>query len=444
MTATAVFDVPAGAGRRRSLRNATVGNVLEWYDWNVYAIFAPFFAPQIFDSHDPASALLQSLVVFAVGFLTRPLGGLLLGRWGDRFGRRRALTLSMVLMAAGSLLIALCPTYRSAGWLAPLAILVARLAQGLSAGGEFAASSAYVVEIAPPGRKGLYSSVIYVSNALGNLIAALLGTVLTMLLDHDQMTAWGWRVPFLLGAGLAWYAFVLRRNMTESHVVGETAPDRTRAGGQTERVASGEAADGPWKGPWKGPRTGVGAMLRVVGYTLAGTIIYYTWVVFLPSYAAADGHITADSALVAITVAQLLFIVVLPLAGVLADRVGTKPLLVVFAAGFAVLTVPLLAVASRSFTWLMATECAGLILFCCYGSVAPQIMAEQFPAGTRATGIGFPYGLTVSVFGGTAPYLAAAAGHAGHAVLYSVYVALASAVSLCFFARMRAGRPEVS
>lgn len=432
MTPTAVLDIPAAVGRRRSLRNATAGNVLEWYDWNVYAIFAPFFAPQIFDSHDPASALLQSLVVFAVGFLTRPLGGLLIGRWGDRFGRRRALTLSMLLMAAGSLLIALCPTYRTAGWLAPLTILVARLAQGLSAGGEFAASSAYVVEIAPPGRKGLYSSAIYVSNALGNLIAALLGTVLTMLLDDDQMTAWGWRVPFLLGTGLAWYAFVLRRRMIETHLVTETTsddpPDDSRGSESPERSRRSAAAGGIWSRP--------GAMLRVVGYTLAGTIVYYTWVVFLPSYATADGHVTPSSALVATTAAQLLFIVVLPLAGMLADRVGTKPLLMVFAVGFALLTVPLLAVASRSFTWLVAIECVGLVLFCGYGAIAPQIMAEQFPAGARATGIGVPYGLTVSVFGGTAPYLAAAASHSGHAVLYAGYVALASVVSLGFFARM--------
>ncbi|WNM29982.1 MFS transporter [Streptomyces sp. Li-HN-5-11] len=404
---------PTAPRSRRSLRKATVGNVLEWYDWNVYAIFAPFFAPELFDAHDTGGALLQSLMVFAVGFLTRPVGGLLLGRWGDRHGRRAALTLSMVLMASGSLLIAVCPTHAAIGWPAPLLVLVARLAQGLSAGGEFGASSAYVVEIAPAGRKGLYSSVIYVSNAVGNLLAALLGVILTASLTTEQMHTWGWRVPFLLGAGLAGYAYVLRRSMDESHRPGRPEAER-------DRVARRPAA-----------------LLRIIGYTLAGTVVYYTWVVFLPSYASADGHVPEDSALVATTVAQLLFVVALPLAGALADRVGARRLLLGFSGAFALLTVPLLALAPRSFAWLVLVQCVGMVIFSGYGATAPLVMAEQFPAHLRATGIGLPYGLTVSVFGGTAPYLAAAADHTGNAVAYSGYVAVVSVISFAFFAGLR-------
>ncbi|WP_051940422.1 MFS transporter [Phaeacidiphilus oryzae] len=427
MTATATPALPAATPSPRSLWNATVGNVLEWYDWNVYAIFTPFFAPQLFDSRDPAGALLQSLMVFAVGFLTRPLGGLLLGRWGDRFGRRSALTLSMVFMAAGSLLIAVCPTHSAAGWAAPLTVLLARLCQGLSAGGEFAASSAYVVEVAPAGRRGLYSSAIYVSNAVGNLLAALLGVVLTRSLASAQMDSWGWRIPFLLGAGLAGYAFVLRRNLAEPrHSPDDPAEDGRRAGDTA--AARGARGGAPWRRP--------AALLRVVGFTLAGTIVYYTWVVFLPSYATADGAVTASSALLATTIAQLVFIAALPLTGLLADRVGARPLLLGFSAVFALLTVPLLALAPRSLGWLIGIECLGLLVYCGYGAVAPLVMAEQFPPHSRVTGIGLPYGLTVSVFGGTAPYLAAAAGHAGHAVLYSAYVALASVAGLGFFLRL--------
>lgn len=270
------------------------------------------------------------------------------------------------------------------------------------------------------------------SNALGNLLAAGLGTVLTTVLTRDHMTSWGWRIPFLLGTGLACYAYVLRRRMTETHPA--RAP--RRRDGRVDAPADGRS----W---WKSARDTrlrhPGALVRVVGYTLAGTIVYYTWVVFLPSYAAADGNLTASAALLATTLAQLLFVIALPLAGLLADRVGTKPLLIVFAASFAVLTVPLQALAPRSFGWLLGIECLGLILFCGYGATAPLVMAEQFSADARATGIGVPYGLTVSLFGGTAPYLAAAAGHSGHSSLYASYVALACVVSLGFFVRL-AGR----
>ena len=420
MSATAVPGTTSTTRHRsrRSLRQATIGNVLEWYDWNTYAIFAPYFAPQVFDAEDSAGAVIQSLMVFAVGFLTRPVGGLLLGRWADRHGRRSALTLSMVLMAVGSLLIAVCPTHHVAGLLAALTILLARLAQGLSAGGEFATAAAYVVEIAPRHRRGLYSSVIYIGNATGNLLAALLGVTLNACLSEEQMHTWGWRVPFLVGALLAVYAYVLRRTMTETQHTGEAT--KARRGGMRSLLREQPVM-----------------LLRIVGYTVAATVVFYTWTAFLPSYAPADGRVSETDALVATTVSQLLFIAVLPLVGTLADRVGTRPLLVTFAVAFAVLTPVLLHLAPRSFTTLVLVQSVGLVIFSGYGAIAPLVMSELFASHQRVTGIGFPYGLTVSLFGGTAPYLAAAATHAGNTLAYSGYVTILALISLLFFARHR-------
>lgn len=420
MPATAVPGTTSTSRHRsrRSLRQATIGNVLEWYDWNTYAIFAPYFSPKIFDAEDSVGALIQSLMVFAVGFLTRPVGGLLLGRWADRYGRRSALTLSMALMAVGSLLIAVCPTHHVAGPLAALTVLLARLAQGLSTGGEFAAASAYVVEIAPRHRRGLYSCVIYVGNASGNLLAALLGVTLNACLREEQMHTWGWRVPFLVGALLAVYAYVLRRSMAETQRTDDAAKARR---GTTRSLV----------------RDHPGMLLRIVGYTVAATVVFYTWTAFLPSYAAADGRVSESAALVATTVAQLLFIAVLPLVGTLADRVGTRPLLLVFSGAFAVLTPVLLHLAPRSFTMLVLVQSVGLVLFSGYGAIAPLVMSELFASHQRVTGIGLPYGLTVSLFGGTAPYLAAAASHAGNTLAYSGYVTVLALVSLLFFARHR-------
>ena len=398
-----------------------LGNTLEWYDWQAYTVFATFFADQLFAKGSSASSLLATLAIFAVGFFFRPLGGLLIAGFTDRFGRRGGLVLSVLLMAAGSLLIAVIPTYSQIGPLSPSLLLVARVLQGLSTGGEFAASASYLSEIAAPDRRGFVSSFFYVSNVLGTLLATVLGAVLIAILSPAQLREWGWRLPFLLGALLALVALYLRAKLVESEAF--TA--------QQER---------PERPTMRALREHPGAVGRVVGFTVGGTVAYYTFAVYLPSYAEHAHRVSTPSALWASIAAELVLIAILPLFGALSDRIGRRPLLIGFGVGFVLLSVPLFALLSSSGWSLFASMTIGLVLFAGYGAVAPVAMAEQFPTAVRTAGIGLPYALTVAVFGGTAPYLVTALTQHGHGWIFPWYLALTCLISLIVYLRSKESR----
>ncbi|MCH0539319.1 MFS transporter [Streptomyces sp. MUM 203J] len=414
---------------RRNLAAATSGHALEWYDWNVYAMMAPFFSTAFFVAGDGTSALLSSLAVFAVGFVARPVGGLVFGVLSDRLGRRTAMLWSVALMAGGSLLIAVTPAYGTIGVLAPVLLVLARLAQGLSAGGEFAASAAYLVEAAPPRRKGFYSSFLYTGNAVGTLIAAAVGALLAFTLGPGLMASWGWRVPFLIGGVAAVSVGFLRRGMDETlhRPDAGTGPASTAAAPGIRHLA-----------PLKQHR---GAVFTLCGLTAGATVVYYTWVVALPAQAIQSGRLGPAQTLLAAAVAQVVLLLALPFVGMLADRVGTRPLLLVFTAGFTVLGVPLYALAQTSLTGLFVSEAVGLILFSGYGATAAAVMAGLFPAGARGTGIGLPYAATVAAFGGTAPYAGVWLADSGLDNAFAGYVSVLCAVAfvITFF---RIGRPS--
>lgn len=405
------------ARRRRGLVAASIGNGLEWYDWNAYAVFAVFFAPQFFPEGSEATALLSTLAIFAVGFFFRPLGGALLSAFTDRHGRRAGLMLSVLLMAGGSLLIAVAPTYEQVGLLAPVLLLLARIAQGLSTGGEFAASATYLAELAPPGRRGFYSSFLYLSNVLGTITATLVAALLTSLLGTEAVAEWAWRVPFVLGALLGVYGMYLRRALdeTEAYLAGA----ERRVPRPTLEVLR---------------RHPLGA-LRVVGFTVGATVAYYTFVVHLPTYAQQEHGVPTTSAQWASIAAQLVLVVALPVMGVVSDRIGRRPLLVVFAAGYVLLSVPLFALLGSSAWSLFAVMSVGLVLFSCYGAVAPTAMAELFPTEVRTAGIGLPYALTVALFGGTAPYVVQWLSGAGRGDWFPWYLALLCLISLLVYLR---------
>ncbi|MGG2460257.1 MFS transporter [Streptomyces sp. RGM 3693] len=407
----------------RQLAAASVGNAVEWYDWYAYSFLAVYFADQVFPKGAGNSLvpLLSTFAVFAVGFFMRPVGGLLLGAVADRRGRRAALTLTILLMGGGSLLVALTPTYAATGVLAPIMLVIARLVQGLSVGGEFAASTTFLVESAGPGRRGLFSSFQYVSTTLGQLLASGTGALLAGLLTEHQMGQWGWRIAFLVGALLSLLGLWIRRGAQE------TLP-RARAG-EDPLAAQRAARPGLFEGLRRYPRQS----LLICGITAGGTIAYYTWTTYLPTYAQVNAGFDKGDALLVGTLSLVFFALLQPLGGMLSDRIGRKPLLLTFALGFAVLAVPLLHLVTDAFFSLLLVQCAGMVLLTGYTSVAAAVNAEVFPARVRAAGIGFPYSLTVALFGGTAPYVGTWFKQAGHPDLFPWYVAVVCLVSFLVY-----------
>ncbi|WP_432095598.1 MFS transporter [Streptomyces sp. bgisy100] len=407
-------DAPATGSRGSAVRQlaaASVGNAVEWYDWYAYSFLAVYFADQVFPpgSGNSLVPLLSTFAVFAVGFFMRPVGGLLMGAVADRHGRRAALTVTILLMGGGSLLVALTPDYASAGLLAPVVLVAARLLQGLSVGGEFAASTTFLVESAGPGRRGLFSSFQYVSTTVGQLVASGVAALLAHQLTDDQMAAWGWRVPFALGAVISLVGFWIRRGAQETR--------------------SAEQRSAPRPGLFEALRHHPRASLLICGITTGGTIAYYTWTTYLPTYATVNAGFDKGDALLVGTLSLAFFALLQPLGGLLSDRIGRKPLLLGFSLGFALLAVPLLRLVTDAFVSLLLVQCAGMVLLTGYTSVAAAVNAEIFPARVRAAGIGFPYSLTVALFGGTAPYVGTWFAQAGHPDWFPWYVAVLCLVS---------------
>lgn len=416
--------------RVRQLAAASIGNAVEWYDWYAYSFLAVYFAEQVFPKGAGNSLvpLLSTFAVFAVGFFMRPVGGLLMGAIADRRGRRTALTLTILLMGGGSLLVALTPTYAATGVLAPLVLVLARLIQGLSVGGEFAASTTFLVESAGPGRRGLFSSFQYVSTTAGQLLASATAALLAALLTEQQMGQWGWRVAFLFGALLSLLGLWIRRGAQETH------PQALDAGTPyTQRPAD---RPGLFEALRRHPRQS----LLICGITAGGTIAYYTWTTYLPTYAQVNAGFDKGEALTVGTLSLVFFALLQPLGGLLSDRIGRKPLLLGFSLGFAVLAVPLLHLVTDSFVSLLLVQCAGMVLLTGYTAVAAAVNAEVFPARVRAAGIGFPYSLTVALFGGTAPYVGTWFKQAGHGDLFPWYVAALCLVSFLVYLTL----PETS
>lgn len=408
--------------QRKAIVAGGIGNTVEWVDWAVYGTFSSVFAGQFFPPGNETAALLATLAVFAVAFVMRPIGGALLGAYADRHGRKSGLTLTIAMMAGASLLIAICPPYSTIGVLAPLVLLVARLVQGLSGGGEFGSSSAFLVEYAAAGRRAFAGSWQQVSVGAGALIASLLGTVLTSTLDSAALHAWGWRVAFAVGGLLGLVGLWLRRAVEETDAFEQV---RSREGERERRhplVAM--LRDHP------------GAALRVVGVTIAGTLIYYVWVTYMPTYARLATGIPLKTALLANTLAMVVFLVLLPFGGLLSDRIGRKPTMTAFAVGFMLLAWPAFHFLAASFWSVFAIELAGLVLLVGYSANCAAIMAEQFPAEVRTTGIGLPYALAVALFGGTAPYITTwmNSHHLGNMVW--LYVAAGALVGVLVYATM--------
>ncbi|MFI7014604.1 MFS transporter [Streptomyces sp. NPDC050164] len=402
----------------RQLLAASVGNAVEWYDWYAYTFLATYIAAQVFPKSADNSLvpLLSTFAVFAVGFFMRPVGGLLMGAVADRHGRRAALTVTILLMGGSSLLVGLTPTYAAVGVLAPVILVLARLLQGLSVGGEFAASTTFLVESAGPGRRGLFSSFQYVSTTVGQLVASGIATLLVDTLSDGQMNGWGWRVPFVLGAVLSLVGFWIRQGAQETR--------------------STEQQNAPRPGLFEALRRHPRESLLIGGITAGGTIAYYTWTSYLPTYAELNTGLEKSDTLLVSTISLAFFALLQPLGGLLSDRFGRRPLLLFFGLGFALLTVPLLHALRDSFAVLLLVSCAGMVLLTGFTSISAAVNAEIFPPRVRAAGIGFPYSLTVALFGGTAPYVGTLFKEMGHAGLFPWYVAVLCLLSSLVYLRL--------
>ncbi|HEX8780438.1 MAG TPA: MFS transporter, partial [Nocardioides sp.] len=405
--------------RRRTIFGIGAGNAMEWFDWNIYATFAVFFAGQFFDNENEVSALLSTLAVFAVGFAARPLGGLFFGWLADQHGRKASMAATVALAAGGSLVIGLAPTYTQIGVWASVILLVARLGQGLAHGGELPSAQTYVSEVAPVERRGLWASLIYFSGTVGVLAGTLIGAVLTGVLTEDQMYAYGWRIPFVLGGVFGLYSLVMRLRMNESEVFCDQEAHDEAAPEQESR----------WSIIKKHPKL----LFQVIGMVVGGTVAYYVWAVAAPAYAISVRGIDPEGALWAGVGANLVFLAALPLAGRLSDKVGRKPMMLTMLVGLAVLTFPLNAMVGSSPWSLFAAMTIALIFMACFVSIAPAAWAEIFPTRIRTVGLGVPYSIAVAAFGGTAPYLQtwfAGQGNPNGFLWYSVALLVISALTV--------------
>lgn len=408
--------------RLQALFSGSIGNLVEWYDWYAYSAFALYFAPVFFPKGNATVQLLNTAAIFAVGFLMRPIGGWLFGTIADRQGRKTAMTLSVLLMSLGSLMIAITPSYKSIGVAAPVMLLFARLLQGLSVGGEYGTSATYLSEVATAKRRGFYSSFQYVTLIGGQLIALGIQVLLQrVFLTKDQLESWGWRIPFVIGALLAFVAFYLRIHMAESQVFKQETKKAER--GSLKILMQ------------QHPR----AVLTVVGLTLGGTLAFYTYTTYMQKFLVNTVHLTKDRSTIITFWLMLIYACMQPLFGALSDKIGRKPLLIGFGICGSLLTVPILTTLSHATSeWQAFFLILGaLIIVSGYTSINAVVKAEMFPAEIRALGVGLPYAITVAIFGGTAEYIALYCKDAGHESWFYWYITICIFISLIVYVAVR-------
>jgi MHS family alpha-ketoglutarate permease-like MFS transporter len=416
------LDVADVRRRLKAIFIGSVGNLIEWYDFYAYAAFALYFAGSFFPGNDPVVQQLNAAILFAFGFIVRPIGGWLFGHLADHSGRRNALMLSVLLMCFGSLMIAVTPTYASIGVAAPALLGLARMIQGLSLGGEYGTSATYLTEVADEKHRGFYSSFQYVTLIGGQLCAILVLLLLQeVFLTADQLKAWGWRIPFVVGALLALIALVMRRNLHET--------DDFVASKTVKRKESSVRA------LLKYPRE----ILVVVGLTMGGTTAFYTYTTYMQKFLKLSVGLS-DRQTTLVTGSSLVFALILqPIYGALSDRIGRKPLLIWFGVTGTFGTVPLLYLlqSTKSSVVAFLLISTAWLIVAGYTSINAVVKAELFPTMVRATGVGLPYAITVSMFGGTAESIALWFKSIGHEAWFSYYLTAMIATSLVVYVTMR-------
>ncbi len=412
--------------RIRSIMGGAAGNLVEWFDWYVYSAFSLYFAPVFFPGGDPAAQFIKTSGIFWAGFLMRPVGGWLLGRVADRHGRRTALALSVGLMGGGSLLLAVTPGFATIGVAAPAMLLLARLIQGLSLGGEYGAAASYLAEVAEPERRGFWSSFQYVTLYGGQLLAlALLLLMQAGGANEAALDGWGWRVAFLVSALLALVVFWIRRGIVETL---DTSAAR-KAGSVGELLRDHRRS-----------------VAIAFAFAMGSNVIFYTFTTYMQKYLVVTSGFGKDSASRICAAAIVLALFAQPLLGGLSDRIGRKPLQIAFGLGGLLCTTPLMLAighthdATTAFLLLLV----GLAILSCSTSTNAAMKAELFPPHLRALGIGLPYALSQSIFGGSAEALALALKQAGHEALYFYYASAMAGIALIAAFALKESAPRLT
>ncbi|SEJ14069.1 MULTISPECIES: MFS family transporter [unclassified Variovorax] len=384
---------------------ASSGNLVEWFDFYVYAFSALYFAPAFFPKSDPTAQLLNTAGVFAAGFLMRPIGGWLFGRVADRLGRKTSMLISVTMMCGGSLVIAFLPTYAQIGAWAPFLLLMCRLFQGLSVGGEYGTTATYMSEVALRGQRGFFSSFQYVTLIGGQLLAVLVIVVLEQLLTETELKAWGWRIPFVIGAIAAVVALLLRRTLHET----QTA----------EAKANKEA--GSMAGLFKHHTP---AFLTVLGYTAGGSLIFYTFTTYMQKYLVNTVHLPIKTASYVMTGALFVYMCMQPVFGALSDRIGRRNNMLLFGGLGTLATVPILTALQHTTSPVLAFVLiiVALAIVSFYTSISGIVKAEMFPPEVRALGVGLAYAVANAIFGGSAEYVALGLKSLGHESAFFWYV----------------------
>jgi MHS family alpha-ketoglutarate permease-like MFS transporter len=409
--------------RLKNIIGGSAGNLVEWFDWYVYAAFALYFAPIFFPKGDPTAQLLNTAAIFAVGFVMRPVGAWVMGIYADRKGRKAGLTLSVSLMCVGSLMIALAPTHAQAGVLSPAILLLARIIQGLSLGGEYGSSATYMSEIADRERRGFWSSFLYVTIIGGQLAALALLLFLQAVLGEQAMSAWGWRIGFVVGALLAIVVFFIRRGLDET-------PSFENVMANAQRRKSTLATlfrDHPREA------------LLVVGITAGGTASFYAYTIYMQKFLVNTSGFDKATASQIMTLALAIMLLIQPAAGRLSDFVGRRPLMIGFGICGTLFTYPIFAALAHTQQSAMAFALvmAALVTVTGYTSINAIVKAELFPADIRALGVALPYALANTLFGGTAEYIALWLKDIGHEAWFYIYISSLCAIYLVSVLMMR-------
>ena len=412
VTHPATYTAEEKRHRIFAIMAASSGNLVEWIDFYVYAFSALYFAPSFFPKSDPTAQLLNTAGVFAAGFLMRPIGGWLFGRVADRYGRKKSMLISVTMMCAGSLAIACLPTYAQIGAWAPFLLLVARLFQGLSVGGEYGTTATYMSEVALRGQRGFFSSFQYVTLIGGQLLAVLVIVVLEQLLTEADLKAWGWRIPFVIGAIAAVVALMLRRTLHETQSA--EAMKNKESGSMSNLFRHHKAA-----------------FFTVLGYTAGGSLIFYTFTTYMQKYLVNTVGLPIKTTSYVMTFALLFYMCMQPVFGALSDRIGRRNNMLLFGALGALATVPILTglqhVTSPVSAFLLIILALAIVSF--YTSISGIVKAEMFPPEVRALGVGLAYAVANAIFGGSAEYVALGLKSIGHESAFYWYVTAMMAIA---------------